>query len=102
MNMLMNAAKSDHSSHEGTYEEAFIGMRGLDRLGTTIRKRSSHIPISTKMDATTVPHTVRRVRPFASRANGITKQEITIVQKSGENFPSVFERKITMCIGSPP
>src|SRR6266498_651939 len=102
MNMLMKAAKSDHSTHDGMYDAAVIGRRGLERLGTTMRKRSSHIPISTDSDASTVPHTFVRVRVFASSVNGTMKQVMTIVQKSGENFPSVLERKITMCIGSPP
>src|SRR6266498_371743 len=102
MNMLMKAAKSDHSTHDGTYDGAVIGRRGLERLGTTMRKRSSHIPTSTKSDATTVPHTFVRVREFARSAKGMTKQEMTMVQKSGENFPSVLERKMIMCIGSPP
>src|SRR6266540_1688823 len=102
MNKLTNAAKRDHSTHDGTYCAAVIGSRGLERLGTTMRNRSSHIPISTAIDATTVPHTVVRVRRFARKVNGITKQHTTIVQNKKANLPSVFDRNTTMCVGSAP
>src|SRR5512143_3644219 len=102
MKVAMKPASSDHSTHDGEYAAAVSGSRGLERLGTTIRKRSSHIPSSTETDAATGPQIVPRVRLLQSSANGITKQLTTIVQKTGENFPSVFERKTTMCVGSPP
>src|SRR6266540_311438 len=100
--MAMKAASSDHSTHEGAYGGAFNGSRGRERLGTTIKKRSSHIPISTEIDAATVPQIVRRVRLFASRRKGTTKQLAAIVQKRGENLPSVFDRKMVMWAGSDP
>ena len=84
------------------YVVAEIGRRGWERLGTTMRNRSSHIPISTLTEAATVPHTVPRVREFARRTNGTRKHVTIIVQNNGEKAPSVFERKTTMCVGSAP
>ena len=47
MNTETKAAKSDHSTQDGAYGAASIGSRGTDRLGTTMRKRSSHMPMLT-------------------------------------------------------
>ncbi len=44
--------------------------------------RSSHIPMTTEMEATTVPATVR-VRARESKATGTRKQVTTMVQKNG-------------------
>ena len=79
-----------------------MGRRGLDRLGTTIRKRSSHIPISTEIEAATQPQIVPRVLWFASSVKGTAKQVTTMVQKRGAKLPSVLDRNTIMCVGSAP
>ena len=42
------------------------------------------------------------IKVLASIAKGTTKHVTIIVQNKGEKRPSVFERKITMWVGSPP
>ena len=53
--------------------------------GTTIRKRSSHIPTTTPAEAMTQPSIVR-ARGIDRIISGNTKLQITIVQKSGAWF----------------
>ena len=50
--------------------------------GTTIKKRSSHIPMTTPVEATTQPAMVR-VFEFDKMISGTTKLAITIVQYRG-------------------
>ena len=52
----------------------WTGARGFESDGTTIVKRSSHMPRFTEIDAMSVPLIVR-VRGFARIGNGMTTQK---------------------------
>src|SRR5262249_50015537 len=70
----------------GRYEPQEYGRYLCPSDGTTIRKRSSHIPTHTPADATTQPLIVRK-RLIPRMMSGATKLHTTIVQNSGENEP---------------
>src|SRR3989442_7709008 len=59
--------------------------------GTTMRKRSSHMPMTTVNDAMTQPVIVRSFL-IERMTNGIAKLQATIVQKSGANEPRCVTR----------
>ena len=75
------------------------GARGFESVGTTIVKRSSHMPMFTEIDATSVPVIVR-VRLFARIVKGTTKQNTSIAQKSGAKCPNSFALKTPNSFGS--
>ena len=60
-----------------------------------IVKRSSHMPITTEIEAMVVPRIVR-VLLIARIVKGMTKQRITIAQKWGANSPVNFDQKTVM------
>jgi len=66
----------------GMINDHLIGSLGLVSVGTTITKRSSHIPITMEIEAIKVP---RGVRVFFKlrMGKGITKQKRNIPQKWG-------------------
>ncbi len=63
--------------------------------------RSSHIPISTAMPATSVPRGVRVARRAIS-VSGITKHPATIVQNGIANGPVTLAQKVRISAGSAP
>src|SRR5512143_35983 len=75
------------------------GARGFDSDGTTIVNRSSHMPMLTEIEATSVPAIVR-VRGFARIVNGIAKQNTSIAQNSGANRPNSFALNTLSSFGS--
>src|SRR3990172_11967981 len=101
MKHAKHPARMLHSTQVGEYMPLSRGSLGLERLGTTITKRSSHMPTVTKRLATTVPLTVLVFR-LHRIINGTTKQHTNIPQNSGQNFPVTFEFQIIMWLGSAP
>src|SRR6266540_4025887 len=77
----------------------WTGARGFDSDGTTMVKRSSHIPMFTEIDAMRVPAIVR-VRGFARIVNGTTKQNASIAQNNGANRPNSFALNTLSSFGS--
>src|SRR5579864_2924913 len=91
------------STHVGRYVVLLqlYGKYFCASEGTIIRYRSSHIPMTTPVDAITVPVIVRNFL-IASIGNGITKLHTTIVQKSGEYFPVSVSQKTVISADSFP
>ena|ERR1700681_2366645 len=91
------------STHVGRYVVLLqlYGKYFCASEGTIIRNRSSHIPITTPVDAITVPVIVRNFL-IANIGNGIRKLQTTIVQNSGEYFPVCVNQKIVISADSFP
>src|SRR4030095_16464347 len=69
--------------------------------GTTIRKRSSHMPTTTPHEAMTQPRMVR-VFELVRIAIGSTKLPTTIVQYSGAYSPRCVAQNTAISLGSLP
>src|SRR6266571_7484169 len=74
------------STGRGRYVPQEYGRYLWPSDGTTISKRSSHMPISTQNDAMTQPAIVRS-RLIDMMKNGTTKLQTTIVQYRGAKEP---------------
>src|SRR2546426_9961632 len=74
------------STGRGRYWPHVYGRYLWPSDGTTMRKRSSHMPMTTVNDAMTQPVIVRSFL-IERMTNGIAKLQATIVQKSGANEP---------------
>src|SRR6266496_1296551 len=79
--------------------KVWTGALGFDSDGTTIVKRSSHIPMFTEIDAMSVPVIVR-VRGFARIVNGTAKQNTSIAQNNGAKRPNTFALNTFSSFGS--
>ena len=66
-----------------------------------MRKRSSHIPMTTPIEAMTHPVMVRN-RRMPIRISGSTKLQITIVQYSGANDSRCVRQNTAISAGSLP
>src|SRR5438128_4060162 len=74
------------STGRGRYVPQEYGRYLWPSDGTTMRNRSSHMPMSTPNDATTQPAIVRS-RLIDRRMKGTTRLQTTIVQYRGANEP---------------
>src|SRR5262245_4055959 len=89
------------SGQRGMYEPHEYGSGFLDKPGTMMRNRSSHIPTTTPHEAITQPVIVRSFR-IARNGNGRMKLQNTIVQKSGAKVPICVDQNTAISDGSFP
>src|SRR5947208_1941237 len=85
----------------GRYVPQLYGRYLWPRVGTTIRNRSSHMPMHTPKEAMTQPAIVR-VLLMLRMITGTTKLQAIIVQKRGANEPLCVTLNTAISAGSLP
>src|SRR5271154_4793332 len=89
------------STQVGRYVPQEYGKNLRSSEGTTMRKRSSHMPTTTVHDAIAVPVMVRS-RLMARMGTGMMKLQTTIVQNSGANCLRMVSQKTAISEGELP
>src|SRR4051812_49012094 len=95
------AAVIEISTQLGAYLPQVAGRRPKLRVGMIMRKRSSHMPITTVMDAM-VAVVIERSRLIPNKTNGTMKLQNTMSQKYGAKWPRTRDPKTFISFGSLP
>src|SRR5262245_30132160 len=85
----------------GAYRPQLYGSCLCASDGTTMRNRSSHMPMQTVNDEITIPGIFRNFL-MLRRMTGMTKLHTTIVQKSGEYEPFCVTRNVFTSVSALP